>query len=778
MGKAVEFLDPQQREHLASQCFSVDPKISNQKELRGLCPFHEEKNPSFAYNTDKDVYNCSGCGAKGDLIMLWSHAKGLDGKEGFKVFCKEFDKAPKDYHSKRTINPAYLEEVWSKFPPLPEPFIEKMIKERCWTREGIKKLDLRLQTLRWDKKIGDVVLVPEKYQNKIAIAVRNANGKIKNIRFYQPGAKEFKLMSFAPGVGQSRIWPPPVDWGEGPIWILEGEPDVICAISNGINAATQTAGAGTWKKSFSNLFRDKEVIIAYDADGAGVRGAEKTGEQLAKVCDSVKVFRWPDFMGKVDGAWPDSGGQDLTDWFARHKKTKDELLEHLAEAKEIESQKNVLESVERFFPGGTFKPALLAREVMKEWEIISDPLSGLLYRWNDRFWEEFDIRFLRQRALKKLDIEGNTPRVSDVATQISDLSLLPFGTEMNSQRNIMCVKNGMLNLDNYTLYPHDQEYFCSYMINTEYSPDAHCDRWKQFLEETIQDEHTIAVLQEFAGYILTPDISHEKALLLYGDGSDGKSTFVKVLQQLVGEHACGSVSLENLEDQYYRATLHNKFLNVCTETEGSTFYSGMFKAIVSGDTIAAAHKNMKPFEFSPTIKMIYAFNRWPKVLDNTDAFYRRLLPVRFKKQFTEKTKDIDLYDKLLKELPGVLTWALEGLARLRRQRMFTESADMKNTMVQYMFENNPVLGFVHDYCRIKPSYQGEEQYMTVSQKFLYAKYRGYCSKCGYRPCNLNTFSREIKMIKKDIKVRKLGTDGKRYQVFTGIVYIGDEEDDA
>jgi putative DNA primase/helicase len=477
-------------------------------------------------------------------------------------------------------------------------------------------------------------------------------------------------------------------------------------------------------------------------------------------------------MGKVNGAWPEAGGQDLTDWFARHRKTKEELFELLIEATEIECSRNKLESVERFFPLGTFKPALLAKEIMEEWELASDPLAGLLYRWNGKFWEEFDPMFIRQKALRILGTEGDSSRVSNVTTQVIDLSLLPFGTEMNKAHEFMCVENGMLNIYENMLYPHEKDYFCSCMINTHYDPSARCDRWEKFLSETVQDPDTIKVLQEFAGYILTPDVSHEKALLLYGKGSDGKSTFVNVLKSLVGEHACGAVSLENLEDQYYRATLHNKFLNICTETEGSIFYSGMFKAIVSGDTISAAHKNKKPFDFAPTIKMIYAFNRWPKVMDNTDAFYRRLLTVRFKRQFKGKDKTLGLDKILLKELPGILNWALEGLARLRKQKSFTDSADINNTLISYMFENNPVMGFVYDMCRTEPEYSGEEEHMYTRQDVLYPKYRSFCSKCGFHPLNLNSFSRELRIICPKIEIKRIGSREGRYKVFTNIVYVG------
>ena len=768
MGKAVEFLDPGQRAAVAEKCFKVDDKSSTKDELRGNCPFHDDKNPSFSYNPQKDAFYCLGCGVKGDLIGLWSHSKNFTDAEGFAAFCKEFDSSSKEYQAKKKITCAFLEDVWNRFPPLPEPFVQRMIKERSWTKEGIEKLDLRLQTLRFDKKIGDVVPIFPKYQNKIAIAIRDAKGKIQNIRFYQPGAKEFKLTSFAPGLGKARLWPEPEKWKDGSVWIVEGEPDAICAISHGLNATTQTAGAGSWKKTFSKFLRDKNVIIAYDADGKGIRGGEKLGLDLSSVANSIKVVRWPDFMGKKNGQWPEDKGQDLTDWFSRHRKSLKDLYEILPEAKIIESTKDRFESVQMFFDGSSFKPALLAQELLTLQDLITDPLSKRTYRWNERYWEEIDIDYLAKQALELLRDEASTSRASDAVNQAKVMSLPSPDIELNHYKNILCLRNGMLNLDDYSFKPHKKEYYSTCMLDVEYNKKAKCDRWEDFLDQTIQDYDTIGVMQEYTGYILTPDISYEKALLLYGPGGDGKSTFFHILQALIGETACSAVSLPGLEDQFYRATLHNKLLNVSSETEGFAFASNWFKAIVSGDLISAAFKNKDPFEFKPHLKMVFAFNRWPRVLDNTDGFFRRIIPITFKKQFKGKERDLRLKEKLLKELPGILNWALEGLQRLREQGDFLHSADINRTMIKYKYENNPVLGFVEDCCTTQRKF--EDEFMETKQQDLYGYYRKFCSRCGFAPLNLNHFTRELRIIQPGINVIRRAS-GKAY---TGIRYLLEE----
>jgi putative DNA primase/helicase len=88
-------------------------------------------------------------------------------------------------------------------------------------------------------------------------------------------------------------------WKPGTIWLCEGESDMIAARSAGLNAVTQTAGCGTWPDEFSEAFSGRDVIVVYDADLAGYRGALKAAESLAIHAKSVRVMIWPELMGET-----------------------------------------------------------------------------------------------------------------------------------------------------------------------------------------------------------------------------------------------------------------------------------------------------------------------------------------------------------------------------------------------------------------------------------------------------------------------------------------------
>ncbi len=83
------------------------------------------------------------------------------------------------------------------------------------------------------------------------------------------------------------------------LWLVEGEPDLICALSQGLNAVTQTAGCGTWRDEFSEAMAGRDVVIAYDADQAGHKGAQVAAKSIVLQAKSLRIIQWPEVMGGV-----------------------------------------------------------------------------------------------------------------------------------------------------------------------------------------------------------------------------------------------------------------------------------------------------------------------------------------------------------------------------------------------------------------------------------------------------------------------------------------------
>lgn len=760
MGVAGKHLSQSDLIRIAESLFTVTSHDRQEGELHGLCPVHQEKNQSFSYSYKKDACHCFSCGFDGDLCALWSAVHGYDKESGFTAFCREhhIELRPGGSGHPDTDRAAYnndgglddakppddasgtLDDLWEILPRLPEAWIRRLEEERGWSRKWIEILDLRLQTHYQDKKTGELKPVKGDPQ-RIAIPIRDADGKIRNIRLYRLGGGAGKIISWSKKYGLSRLFPAQPLLDCDPVLLCEGEPDTICALSQGFNGITQTSKLKNWKSSHLRPFKGRDVVIAYDADRAGLTYAGSAAQNLFNVAKSVLIVEWSDIM-KDNGEYPKDHGQDLTDFFVRHKKTAGDLMTLIAAARPYDPEEDA--GPLRFFERGvndrlSFKPRLLAEKIRDDYPLMHDPKTGLLYRWDRMLWDLFDEGHIRQAAIMYMGNESQRPRSEDVLYQVKALSTLPHGRAVDDRLDFVNIENGILNLYSLNVIPHNPEYFFTQILPVTFYPGTieKCERWIQFLNETVQTPDAIALLQEWTGYCLIRSNKFEKALHSIGKGGAGQSTYYKILRLLVGPKNCSSVAFADLEDQFHRSSLYGKLVNISTEIGSRAIDTPYYKAIISGDPVNAAFKHRDVFEFVPYCKLCFSGNRLPRVLDNSDGFFRRVLLVEFKRQFTEGIDaDPDLYEKLKKELSGIFQWALVGLHRLLKQNHFTISPEMQDLLFEYKRANNPVLCFVEDRCII----DGNQE---IEKAYLYTCYRKYCSENGFTALNNENFFREL-----------------------------------
>ena len=796
MGFAEKHLLEAQRIEIARELFKTKGKPTAKGELNGLCPFHEETHPSFSYNFKTDKYNCFSCGASGDLIKLWArgHCPGANNeKHAFKAFCDTFDchdgairnpEKDEEAHARAKVT-EQMKKAWALFLPLPEAMIKKLEKSRGWSREVIQKLNLRLETHRLNK---DGQLEEVQRRVKIAIPIFDTAGELVNIRLYQPGAKQFKIISFGKGVGLSRLFRSPVkddvSNGASPIILCEGESDTICAYSHGLNAITQTSKLVDWPKQHKAVFAGRDVYIAYDADVPGQKYAAHAAQALQGVAKSIRMVQWPAFMmeGGAEGKIAAKHGQDLTDFFVRHGKTADDFAELLKSAPLYDPANDPYASAgsatataggdapaasDFFAPGVrpriSFRPRLLAERLQTDMRLLYHPGTGLLYKWTGKFWDLYDDTHIRKIAIENLGNESQKSRIEDAVYQVKALSTIPYGRELNDRDDWICIQNGLLNVATFEMKAHDPDYLNTYMLPVSLDPESkkRCERFEKYLLETVQTPGPIAQVQEFAGYCLVRHTKYEKCLVLLGPGEDGKSTLLKILRAMVGAENCAAVSFADLENEFHRSSLYHRVLNISTEIGAAAMESPIFKAITSGDPINGAFKCKDVFEFRPYCKLAFAGPSLPRVRDNSHGFFRRFLPVQFKRQFREgdPARDPDLFDKLLEELPEIFYWALCGLKRLVDQKMFTTCDETKELMMSYRRSNNPVLCFVEDECTL----DGD-----VAKDTLYESYRDYCKKYGYMALNKDNFFRELYTAISNLQLYRPSVNGVREYRVKGI----------
>lgn len=338
---------------------------------------------------------------------------------------------------------------------------------------------------------------------------------------------------------------------------------------------------------------------------------------------------------------------------------------------------------------------------------------------------------------------------SKVNDKIAALSALIIGKPFNPDKNpdIVNVKNGLLNIKTFELLPHTPDYLSIAQSPVEYHPEATSPVWDKFMEEvTCGEKDQAYLLQQFAGYCLTTETRHEKALIIQGTGGNGKGKFMHALRSIVGEQSCSNVKLRSLNERFGLKSLHGKKLNVIDEISGHYFESDIIKGIISGEPLSAEVKNKQEmFEFRPFAKIIFTVNDLPRINDTSDGIYRRLIIMTFDQSFSEevigakKEKDIYLNEKIDAELSGVLNWALEGLKNLRTDGKFVISEKNTTEMIRFKRENSPLAEY------IESEYEKEEN-ETVSFETLYAGYKLECAKNGNKAKSNNNIGKELRQM--------------------------------
>lgn len=529
------------------------------------CPFsgHPDKNPSFQYDLAEDSYRCFShpdeSEASGDLVDLWVRLNGIrDSKEALKQFIARYapDLAGKgkkkrqagqqassraqDGKAPKMVPQAELDAL----PPLSEVWLKTLEDKRGWSRAMIQVLDLRLWTPPpW---LDDQA-------QRVAIPIRDAEGRLVNIRLYRPGgAARNKVLSFWTGARETkvsygeppRLWPPapPDGLPASPIWLVEGEPDCLCALSHGLNAITATGGAGTWREEWSERCRGAEVILAYDADHKGRHGADKVAAALVEVASSVRVLEWPAFMLE-NGELPDNHGQDLTDWFMTHDRSREELErlaqettavmlpEAVASHQDLAALQTAADDMIRFKAWSAFdektayRSMLLVSDLLAEHRIVIEAKTKLIYIWEGRYWLQAVPEEIKRLIALKMGMAATRARIEEAWELLKAQVTLPRGEEMNLRPELLCVQNGMLDLNTGRLSPHDPALRCTHLFPYQWQPHnpPDCPWFKRTLLEMLVDPEVIEEVLEFIGYCFWHGQQYKKALLMVGRKDCGKS---------------------------------------------------------------------------------------------------------------------------------------------------------------------------------------------------------------------------------------------------------------
>lgn len=352
--------------------------------------------------------------------------------------------------------------------------------------------------------------------------------------------------------------------------------------------------------------------------------------------------------------------------------------------------------------------------------------DAMFYKFDNynREWKEIREKeeILRVLLFYDEDIKTTTTFV-DVYTKMKGIAC---ENKRELPLNLIPLKNGIYDIaaGQFRTYERDDLVLNKQKLKCEYNEDATCPEIDKFFSEIVETEKEKELLYEFVAYSMYRDNPIAKAFLLVGTGANGKSTYLELLNRFFGYDKIASYTLQNLEqNRFMIANLKNKYLNIFGDLPYSVIKSlGFFKALTSGDYITAEKKfSQYPVEFKPTTKLIFSSNKLPRILDDSDAVFRRLIIIKFPKVFLGEMADPDKIKKITtpEELSGLFNEAIKRLPKILKKG-FSYNLGIEEIRTEYENNSNSILYFINE-C-VEPSEQEE----IIIKEDLFIKYVKFC----------------------------------------------------
>lgn len=362
--------------------------------------------------------------------------------------------------------------------------------------------------------------------------------------------------------------------------------------------------------------------------------------------------------------------------------------------------------------------------------------------WDGSRWRKDDrgmaMHFAKQAAIKNPDPSFVNKSLSGaklaVAVNLAKHSIHHTVTpEMLDRRPFdLNVYNGTIDLSTGELRKASPGDHNTKLCPVSYDPQATCPRWMQFLSEIfLGDTELVRYMQQAVGYSLTAAQTDHLFFFCYGEGSNGKTTFLKTLLSMTGDYGRQTPHDLLMEKKFNAHPTELAFLQglriaIGTEVkEGSGFDEGRLNMLTGSDIVTARFMRGDFFDFLPTHHLWLAGNHKPRVKAATHGIWRRMRLIPFLAKFEGKHIDKSLPDHLLTELPGILAWAVRGALDWKRNGFTTPEIVAQETQ-RYRSEENLFGTFVADRYTLDPD-------ARVSCKNFRSDYVQWCEDEGPKP---------------------------------------------
>ena len=602
------------------------------------------------------------------------------------------------------------------------------------------------------------------------------------------------------------------------VFICEGEKDVDRLISLGLTATTNAGGAGKWREEFTEYLTGRNAVLLQDNDEAGEKHVNHIARTLAGNAASIRILLLPNLPPKGDVSnWLDADptnntAERLIDLSAAAPSWAPPPV--LPPDDDPDDPHALAKSFRYEFRDGEFATLVYYRGEFLVWKngaYIDVPAGDLTAMVNLHIREVFveiaaqenerraanpspdasgksdrvkikkvtktlttnAIEAIRAQCLQPSDLE--TPFWFPIPTVPSDVGV-GKQTEQFPANEILPTKNALIHIRSfvegnqssleYSIDP-TPRFFSRNCLQYNFDPSPPPPTaWLKFLASLWPDDpQSIRTLQDWFGYCLMPDTRHQKMLLMVGPRRSGKGTIARTLTSLLGPANVAGPTMSGLIERFGLWSLIGKLLAVIGDARisGRTDTTQVVERLLSisgEDSLTIDRKNLPPLTMRLPTRFMILSNEMPKLGDSSGALASRFIVLNLVRSFYDQ-EDKDLEEKILRELPGILLWAIEGWQRLQREGRFIQPESSAEVVEEFEALSSPVGAFIKECCVVHPD-------CRVSKPTLYDEWKKWCHATGNGVSNEARFGRDLRSVLPFLKVFQPRAEQGRVRVWLGI----------
>lgn len=406
---------------------------------------------------------------------------------------------------------------------------------------------------------------------------------------------------------------------------------------------------------------------------------------------------------------------------------------------------------------GSFLFDKFARYLLQAASIIK--LNGKLHIYRDGIYECGD-EFIESAMIEHIPNLSQSKRKE----VLSYLNLLVNKESSVSDANLIAFKNGVLDIVHDTFSEFSPEYIITNKIPYNYNASAESELLDRvMLKLACGDENVLKLLYQSVGYTFYRRNELRKSFFLLGEKRNGKSTFLDMVNTLLGEENVSNLDLCEIGSQFRTAELHGKLANIGDDINDEwVSNTATFKKVVSGDVITVEKKGKDPFKLRSFAKFFFSANSLPRLGRGKDssAVMDRLVIIPFDAKFTKDDDDYDPFIKYkLREecvIEALIAKSIPALREVLADQEFAHCDKVRESLTEFEKSNNPILEFFDEL--------DEADYKNEQIKVVYQKYNTFCLSNNLQAISALEFQKQMKK-HFDLVVKTIEFNGKKARVY-------------